>query len=76
MSKRVLVLVLLAVLGAVSAFVLRPRAAQAEEGACSVPKSAGTYRGGGDKVLVFEDKTGTLTLYNASCLPVRTITRK
>jgi hypothetical protein len=63
-SKRVMALVLLAVLGAASAFVMRPRAVQAEEPkTCIVPKGAGTYRGGG----VFEDAAdGTLTNYALS----------
>ncbi len=74
-SKRVLALVLLAVLGAVSVFVTRPRAVQAQVGTCSVPKSAGTYRGGSGAILTFEAANGTISVYDVCNLKV-TVTRQ
>jgi len=75
MSRHVFAVVLLAVLGAVLLVLMRPREVHAQPGRCSIPKSAGTYRGGVGLSLVFEGAGGTLTLYDGQCNSEGTITR-
>jgi len=75
MSRHVFAVVLLAVLGAVLLVLMRPRVAHAQPGSCSIPKSAGSYRGGLAELLVFESASGTLSIYISDCSLVRTVTR-
>jgi len=76
MSRYVVTIVLLALLGAVLLVLTMPRVAHAQpERSCSIPKSAGSYRGGIGLSLVFESAGGTLTLYDGKCNQQGTITR-
>ncbi len=66
MTRHVFAVVLLAIVAAASlAFIVRPRVAHAQVGKCSIPRSAGTYRGGYSP-LVFEREDGILTRTPAS----------
>jgi hypothetical protein len=77
MSTRFYAAVLLVVVGAALLFLVGPRISDAQSRSCSVPKSAGVYRGTtGTGNFVFEGRESTLSEYGArTCKLIWTVTR-
>ena len=79
---RIIVVLLLVALVVSSVFLMTMKASQSPPSPCSIPPTAGTYRGefgdlkSGNSSLVFENpKNDTLSFYNSECKLVKTVTR-